>query len=345
MIDEKDYLNGKPAKTFREKTKPTQKLILETLFMLDSFGIPIKKKTPRLQEKLALAVLSLSDMKEGKKWAEAKDINDVQRTTREIISDQNKKYGEDRSSGSYDDVRREDMKELVLAEIILRSKPGAATNDPTRKYGLSPNYANVVRAFGTKSWNGKLKEIILNKGELSKKISGDRKIKKIPVRISKDVIAELTPGMHNVLQKKIIDEFLPRFCPDAELFYLGDTAKKQLVMETKKLKSLNFFELKHDILPDIIAYNKKKNWLYLIEAVYSANPFTHTRKIELDGLTKKCKAEIVYVSAFFNKNDFRKWITKLAWETEVWLVEDPDHMIHFNGDKFLGPYKRDSNTQ
>ena len=27
---------------------------------------------------------------------------------------------------------------------------------------------------------------------------------------------------------------------------------------------------------------------------------------------------------------------KIAWETEVWIAEIPDHLIHFNGDKFLG---------
>ena len=25
-------------------------------------------------------------------------------------------------------------------------------------------------------------------------------------------------------------------------------------------------------------------------------------------------------------------------ESEVWIAEDPDHMIHFNGERVLGPY-------
>jgi BsuBI/PstI restriction endonuclease domain len=28
----------------------------------------------------------------------------------------------------------------------------------------------------------------------------------------------------------------------------------------------------------------------------------------------------------------------IAWESKVWIAEDPDHMIHFNGDRFLGSY-------
>jgi hypothetical protein len=29
----------------------------------------------------------------------------------------------------------------------------------------------------------------------------------------------------------------------------------------------------------------------------------------------------------------------MAWEPEVWIAAMPDHMIHFNGPKFLGPYR------
>lgn len=28
----------------------------------------------------------------------------------------------------------------------------------------------------------------------------------------------------------------------------------------------------------------------------------------------------------------------IAWESEVWSAEDPDHMTHFNGERFRGPY-------
>ncbi|MCX5683061.1 MAG: BsuBI/PstI family type II restriction endonuclease, partial [Planctomycetota bacterium] len=35
--------------------------------------------------------------------------------------------------------------------------------------------------------------------------------------------------------------------------------------------------------------------------------------------------------------EFRKHSQDIAWETEVWIAEIPDHLIHYNGDKFLGP--------
>jgi adenine-specific DNA-methyltransferase len=44
------------------------------------------------------------------------------------------------------------------------------------------------------------------------------------------------------------------------------------------------------------------------------------------------------VTAFPDRVTFRKFAKDIAWETEVWIADNPDHMIHFNGDKFLGPY-------
>ena len=42
--------------------------------------------------------------------------------------------------------------------------------------------------------------------------------------------------------------------------------------------------------------------------------------------------------AFLSISDFRKYAADIAWETEVWMAATPDHMIHFNGPKFLGPH-------
>ena len=141
------------------------------------------------------------------------------------------------------------------------------------------------------------------------------------------------------MQKAIIEDFLPRYGQGCVVLYIGDTSNKMLHIETQKLEHLKFFELSHDELPDIIAYDEKRNWLYLIEAVHSSGAISEVRMLELKRLTATCTAEIVYVTAFLTKTEFRKWVADIAWESEVWIAENPDHLIHFNGDKFLGPYK------
>ena len=151
---------------------------------------------------------------------------------------------------------------------------------------------------------------------------------------------EFSVGQHNLLQKLIIEEFLPRYGQNCQVLYVGDTAKKMLHLDEEKLKALAFFELSHNELPDIVAYNPQKNWLYLIEAVHSSGSISEVRMLELKELVRPCKAELIYVTAFLNRVEFRKWATEIAWESEVWIADNPDHLIHFNGDKFLGPYRK-----
>lgn len=109
----------------------------------------------------------------------------------------------------------------------------------------------------------------------------------------------------------------------------------------EKLDELGFFKLDHGELPDVVAYSESKNWLYLIEAVHSSGPISENRLLELKKLTKNCKADIVYVTAFLDRATFRTWVKDIAWETEVWIADNPTHLIHFNGDKFMGPYKEE----
>lgn len=139
------------------------------------------------------------------------------------------------------------------------------------------------------------------------------------------------------MQAAIIQEFAPRFAGGGEVLYLGDTAKKDLHVDKERLKELGIPINQHNKLPDIVIYHKNKNWLYLIEAVTSHGPVSGKRIVELEKMLSACKAGKIYVTAFPTRLEFRKYIGDIAWETEVWIAEEPDHMIHFNGDKFIGP--------
>lgn len=335
----KQYISPDKSKTFREKTKQVQELINTTLYILDTFGIPLDS-TPRRLERMALAFLASGDIKKKSDFTKAKDLNSgYGLKTRDIIAYVNKHFGENISSGSYDDIRRKDLKLLTVAEVVLQSSPNSATNDSTRGYSINPTYAELLRAYGSKNWEKTVSEKLKNIEPLSKKLKREREIEKVNVILPSGGELTFSAGEHNDLQKAIIEDFLPRYGHGAEVLYVGDTSDKYLYLEKGKLEKLNFFEISHEELPDVIAYSKKKNWLYLIEAVHSSGPISELRLIQLQKLTKDCKADLVYVTAFLNRPKFRQFMTDIAWETEVWIADNPDHLVHFNGDKFLGPYK------
>jgi len=337
MINILNQNNG--STEFKSKTKAQQKVINEALEIINSLGLSYEGLGPRRLEKIALAFLAVLDVKHSEDWSNLKDLNYPRSMkTRDIIQYINDNFGEDISMGSYDDIRRKDLRVLVLSSVILPTSPNAATNDSRRGYALNPEYATLIKSFNTNSWEDSLTLFMKTHKPISELLTAKRDIERVPVILPGGIELMFTNGEHNVLQKEIIEEFLPRFGKGAEVLYVGDTANKLLHINKDKLERLQFFELAHDELPDVIAYSESKNWLYLIEAVHSFGPISPERMVELKRLTKNCTASIVYVTSFSNRESFRKFTAQIAWESEVWIASEPDHLIHFNGDKFMGPH-------
>ena len=339
-MNQNQYINPDKCKTFASKPEKIQRLINHTLFILETFGIPMDTTARRL-ERMAIAFLAIMDVKVLADFKTAKDLqkDEYALKTREVIAYVDEYFKENISSGSYDDIRRKDLKLLVTGDIVLQSSPNSATNDSTRGYGLNPFYADLVRQYPHKNWTKTVREKLKGIEPIAEKLKRKRNLKKVPVQLPSGKKLNFSAGLRNDLQKAIIEEFLPRYGYGAKVLYVGDTSDKYLHLDKEALESLSFFEISHEQLPDIIAYAQEKNWLYLIEAVHSSGAIGELRLMQLQKLTKACKADIIYVTAFQDKLVFRKFIADIAWETEVWIADNPDHLIHFDGDKFLGPYK------
>jgi DNA (cytosine-5)-methyltransferase 1 len=328
--------------TNTEKPAKLVKLVNEALLVLSKLGIPLDGLKPRELEKMAMAFLAVADVKRSADWSKARIREGKEALkSRDIIAYLNQHFEEKISMGSYDDIRRKDLKLPVVAGIIIASanKPNAARNDPTRGFSLSPEYVELIRRFGQPDWEAAMEEFMADKPTLAERLDAARLIEVVPIRLPDGQMLQFSPGEHNLLQKAIIEQFLPRYGYGAEVLYVGDTAKKFLVREEAKLRALKFFELEHGELPDVVAYSASKNWLFLVEAVHSSGPISSVRLLELKRLAKECTADIIFVTAFLTRNTFRKFAPDIAWETEVWIADAPDHLVHYDGEKFLGPYK------
>lgn len=260
--------------------------------------------------------------------------------SREILRFMNEHLGENISEGSYDDIRRKHLEFLVEATIVSKAakNPAANKNDGTRKYAIDSVYVTELRKYGTKEWDKAVPGLIKERGSLSKKLKRERELALLPVEISTGEVLRFGPGAHNLLQKAIISEFLPRFGFDAEVLYVGDADNKMLHVDPDRLEELGLSQLLDEKIPDVIACSRRKEWVYFIEAVTTANPISEIRLLALKELASACKFGLVFVTAFPDRATFRKHVKDLAWETEVWIADSPDHLIHFNGDRFLGPH-------
>ena len=142
---------------------------------------------------------------------------------------------------------------------------------------------------------------------------------------------------HDKLEVAIAEEFSPRFAPDAKLIYIRDTKQKTLVLDKAAFTKLGILVSKHGEFPDMILYNSRKKWLFFIEAVTTRDFISPKHQQELERLFKKCKAGKIYVTAFLEFATYTKYADQIAWDTEVWIAEMPSRMIHYNGERFLGP--------
>lgn len=316
-------------------------MVANLLDIFKSIGIPIDCTDRRL-ERMAKACLAVGKIKND--FSEAVSYEDGSFTrTRDIIVFENEYYGEAISSGSYDDIRRQDLKLLVEAGIVLNSSSTEkqATNNPSRGYGLSKSFAELLRSFGTLKWNDALSDFISNTQSLKEAFEKRRNLNTVPVTLPNGKRLTLSYGEHNDLQKAIIEVFLPLFGFGAEVLYVGDTENKFLHIEEDELKKLKFFSLEHEELPDVVAYSREKNLLYLIEAYHSTGEWNEIRlrkvKRKLD--ESGCIANVVFFTAFENRNIFKLKAKDIAWETEVWIADSPEHLVHFNGYKFLELHK------
>lgn len=307
--------------------------IEEAKKILKGLGLPVAQQN----EISALTLLALCGIKPLTKWEKATKLSN--KVTKGIMAFVSEFYGKEYAPNTRETVRRQVLHQFVQARIVDSNpdNPKLPVNSPNAHYALSQGALNAIQTFGTKEWKKAVEKFIEEKGDLSKKYKKERQQNLIPVKLSNGKTLKLSSGKHNEVQAAIVHNFASRFANGGAVLYIGDTAKKDLYVDKKMLNELGIPVTQHSKLPDVIIFDHTKNWLFLIEAVTSHGPVSPKRVIELEEFLKNCNAGKIYVTAFPDFTEFKKHSNNIAWETEVWLADTPEHMIHFNGDRFMGP--------
>lgn len=281
----------------------------------------------------ALSILAMAGMKPDSDW---KDATNEWIRIHDIIAFANQHYGTTYAENSRETFRKQAMHRFRTAALIEDN--GKATNSPNYRYRITDETLKVLRAWGSNSAEKQIKRFLAYHEKLVDIYASKKKMTMMPVKIN-GLDFQFSTGKHNELQKAIIEEFAPRFAPGSECLYVGDTTKKDLVKNVNKLKELGFSITLHDKMPDVVLYREEEDWIYFVESVTSVGPMDPKRILEITDMTKDVKSGKIFVTAFLDFATYKKFADSLAWETEVWIADMPDHMIHLNGDRFLGPRK------
>ena len=305
--------------------------------LLEKIGMPSAQQS-------ALCCLTLLSMANVKKEGAFQDATNEWIRIHDVISFIGKEYGIAYAENSRETFRKQAMHHFRTAAIIEDN--GKATNSPNYRYRLTGEFLRVIQSIkesenldSSLEDNGEIQSFLSHHQSLKDIYASKKRMQKMPVKINNQDFT-FSPGKHNQLQKAIIEEFAPRFAPNSECLYVGDTTEKDLVKNVQKLKELGFEITLHDKMPDVVLYREDKNWIYFVESVTSVGPMDSKRIVEIGQMTSNVTAGMIYVTAFLDFKTFKHFSEQLAWETEVWIADMPDHMIHLNGDNFLGPRKK-----
>ena len=301
--------------------------ISETREFLKNIGMPKQHQA----DICCYVILAMAGIKPEMPWNEA--TNEWIRI-HDIIQFANTYYGTSYAENSRETFRKQALHRFRTAALVEDN--GKATNSPNYRYRLTDETLQLIRNLDTNEWNKHLKLFLTYHEKLVDIYASKKKMTMMPVKINGDDFS-FSAGKHNELQKAIIEDFAPRFAPNAECLYVGDTIEKDLVKNVEKLLELGFEITLHDKMPDVVLYREDKNWIYFVESVTSVGPMDPKRILEIEELTKNVSAGKIYVTAFLDFKTYKKFAEELAWETEVWIAEMPEHMIHLNGDRFMGP--------
>lgn len=303
------------------------RIILETLGM----------DAERSNERSALVLLALLRLTRTESWAEAANPMLGTRAIMDFIRDE---YGKNYAPNTRETVRRFTLHQFVEAQLVAQNpdEPQRPVNSPKWNYQVTAEALEVLRAYGTDEWQAATDRYLAELPGLKARYAAAREMDRIPLTLPDGSSFTLTPGGQNVLLKAMVEDFCPRFTPGGRVLYIGDAGDKWALFEREALSTLNVEVDEHGKMPDLVVYLPDRNWLVLLEAASSHGPVDSKRQAELADLFADSTAGLVYVSCFPDRAEFRKYVDKIAWESEVWCADHPTHMIHYNGERFLGPY-------
>jgi adenine-specific DNA-methyltransferase len=307
------------------------KRIEEALAILKAISAPREQQN----ERSALCLLALADIQPNKAWSQA---TAPRRGITEMMDWFRDYYGKQYAPNTRETVRRQTMHQFVQMGLVVENpdKPDRPINSPKWCYQLHQQALSLLQVYGSEQWEEARRNYAVAVTNLLQ--DRNRNMPMIPITLPDGQAIQLSSGGQNILIKDILESFCPRFTPGGVVLYIGDAGDKFIINETQKFREMGIELDPRGKMPDVVIHHKQQDWLVLVEAVTSHGPVNLKRHNELKQLFQSSRKGLVFVTAFPSRREMVRYLAEISWETEVWVADQPDHLIHFNGERFLGPY-------
>lgn len=312
--------------------------------ILDQLELPKKLKGART----ILTILAMTNLEENDRWNHLKQ--DFMRP-HDIILYINKYYprkgemaknGEGYAENSRESFRKDSI--IPLCDLAILEGNDEKSNSGNTSYRITKEFASLLKKYNSSDWDDELIFYKAHHDTYAQKYSQKKNIDKgLPVTF-KGTSFILERSKHNKLQMELLDSWVPRFAPGAELLYIGDTKDRIIVKNDEMINQLNIKVIENNMLPDIILYEEGRGhkWLLFIEAYSSTGEMSIERVYKLKNSCMDCPSdvELIFLTAVQDMKTCMKIFKNIAWDTEIWVADEETHMIHKNGDKFLSGHEK-----
>lgn len=319
-----------PIMTETKEALAAAEKLRQAVAVLKELGAPRDQQN----ERSALCLLALADVRPATAW---EDAGRPMRRITEMMDWFREHYGKEYKPNTRETVRRATMHQFVqIGFVVENPDEPRPKNSPHWCYQLTEAGHRLITTYGTRRFRD---ERAAYKAQTVNQLAERRReMREVPVVLPDGRRVDLSAGGQNKLLKAVVEQFCPRFAPGGVVLYLGDAGEKFIVNEIGRMAAMGVELDPHGKMPDAVVHHGDRDWLVLIEAVTSHGPINLKRRNELKAIFRPSGKGLVFVTAFPDRRTMVRYLAHISWETEVWLADTPDHLVHFDGERFLGPY-------
>ncbi|MBI3462438.1 MAG: hypothetical protein HY000_05170 [Planctomycetes bacterium] len=136
------------------------------------------------------------------------------------------------------------------------------------------------------------------------------------------------------LIRSVLKDFRSRFAPHSEILWVRERDGERIDISRAHLLRYGIESLRHADLPDVGMLNLDRHWLFLVDARNFRSP---ERCEVLKELFSSSPFALVIITAFRSRLDIQDSISEPVWGTAAWFSSEPDHLIHFDSSRLIGP--------
>ena len=225
----------------------------------------------RCNERSAMTFLALADVRPGTDWTTA--TNEMY-TTRQIMDWIRDQMGIDYAPNSRETIRRFTLHQFIAGGLVQYNAddPNRPVNSPKNNYRIAPPLLPVIQGLDSNEYANLLEDFLSGIKTWNQQVAEERQMNRVPVHMPDGTDMSLSAGGQNILIKKMVEEFCPRFVPGGTVLYIDDTDKALGGIVGHILRQLHIEIPEHGKAPDLIVWDSENNWVFMMEACSTHGP-------------------------------------------------------------------------